>query len=177
MPSNSSPSLFPRLCLDISSVDINQDPFDFLPFSLPEESLGISIPTQVVEDAIQTVIERSDGAFIFPEPDVNPCDRSKILEDIYNDLLCLYQQGQARQEQLSDELMECKSRIKPLYEEYEECLSSYTKTYYHLEQHEEGHMECKTRLKQISKEHADLRYGFIILSPHLFSINLNDYSV
>ena len=177
MPSNSSPSLSPQSCLDVSSIDINQDLFDFLPFSLPEKSLGLSIPTQVVEDAIQTVIERSDGVFIFPEPDVNPRNCSKILEDIYNDLLHLYQQGQARQEQLNNELTECKSCIEQLYEEYEECLSSYIKTYYHLEQHEEGHMECKTCLKQISEEHADRRYGFIILSPHLLSINLNDYSV
>jgi len=98
-----------------------EDPFDFLPSSLPDCLLdSISIPTQMAEDALQTLVERSGGTITFPGPDTKPGNRYELLKAAYNNLLRLYRETNSHLEQLTEEHADCKSCLKKLSGEHVE---------------------------------------------------------
>jgi hypothetical protein len=80
--------------------------------------LGFSIPTQLVEEALLELEQRSDIDFNFREPDMSPAERYQLLEAAYNDTLRLYRETRTRLDQLSEEHIECKSRLRKLSEEH-----------------------------------------------------------
>jgi hypothetical protein len=135
MPNNTPHSSPLHSCFRQSDADTTnynmadlflEDPFDFLPSDDlpvgPGILDGISMPTQMVEDAFKAILERSDGTITFAGPDTKPPsrDRFEVLKETYNDLLRLYRETNSRLEKLTEEHADCKSRLKKLSGEHAE---------------------------------------------------------